>query len=77
MERFWCYAIGFLVALLLVICFTIVKDTVEERKEKRERILKARMQSVFWEEIEKVRPYKIRGLDEYIDQRLAEKEGEF
>ena len=74
MERLWCYAMGFSIAILLVIVFTIVKDTVEERKENRERRLKARMQSVFWESLEKVRPYQIRGLDEYIDQRLAEKE---
>lgn len=76
MERFWCYAIGFCIAILLVFAFTIVKNVVEERKEKSERRLKARMQSVFWESLEKVRPYQIRGLDEYIDQRLAEKEGE-
>lgn len=76
MERFWCYATGFCIAILLVAVFAIVKDEVEERKEKSERRLKARMQSVFWESLEKVRPYQIRGLDEYIDQRLAEKEGE-
>jgi hypothetical protein len=76
MERFWCYATGFCIAILLVVVFIIVKDEVEERKEKSERRLKARMQSVFLESLEKVRPYQIRGLDEYIDQRLAEKEGE-
>lgn len=76
MERFWCYVTGFCIAILLVIAFTIVKDEVAEQKEKSEFRLKARMQSVFWESLEKVRPYQIRGLDEYIDQRLAEKEGE-
>ena len=75
MERFWCYVTSFGIAILLVIAFTIVKDVVEEQKEKSEFRLKARMQSVFWESLEKVRPYQIRGLDEYIDQRLAEKEG--
>ena len=76
MERFWCYVTGFCIAILLVIAFTIVENVVEERKEKSERRLKARMQSVFWESLEKVRPYQIRGLDEYIDSKLAEKEGE-
>ena len=76
MERFWYYLTGFGLALALVAGFLIVKSVVEERKEKSERRLKDRMQSVFWESLEKVRPYQIRGLDEYIDQRLAEKEGE-
>jgi uncharacterized membrane protein YgaE (UPF0421/DUF939 family) len=75
MERFWCYGIGFCIAILLVMVFTIVKSEVEERKEKSERRLKARMQSVFWESLEKVRPYQIRGLDKYIDHKLVEKEG--
>ena len=76
MERFWCYVTGFCIAILLVVVFTIVMSVMEERKETSERRLKARMQSVFWESLEKVRPYQIRGPDEYIDQRLVEKEGE-
>ena len=76
MERFWCCLAGFAIALALVAGFLIAKSVVEERREKSEYRLKARMQSVFWESLEKVRPYQIRGLDEYIDRRLAEKEGE-
>lgn len=76
MGIFWCYATGFCIAILLVVVFTIVEGEVEEHREKSERRLKARMQSVFWESLEKVRPYQIRGLDEYIDQRLEEKDGE-
>lgn len=76
MERLWCFLVGFVVALVLVAGFLIAKSVVEERKEKSERRLKARMQSVFWESLDEVRPYQISGLDEYIDQRLAEKEGE-
>lgn len=76
MEIFWYYLTGFGLALALVAGFLIVKSVVEERKENSERRLKSRMQSVFWESLEKVRPYQIRGLDEYIDKRLAEKEGE-
>lgn len=76
MERFWCYAMGFFVALFLVIVFILVKDEVEERKEAYERRMKFKMQNVFHEELEKVRPFEIRGLDEYIDHKLAEKEGE-
>ena len=76
MERVWCCLAGFAIALALVAGFLIVKSVVEERREKSEYRLKARMQSVFWDSLEKVRPYQIRDLDEYIDQRLAEKEGE-
>ena len=76
MERFWCCLAGFAIALALVAGFLIAKSVVEERRERSEYRLKARMQSVFWESLEKVRPYQIRGLDEYIDRRLAEKEGE-
>ncbi len=76
MDRLICIGIGFVIAVVLVAGFLIAKSEVEERKEKGERRLKARMQSVFWESLENVRPYQIRGLDEYIDQRLEEKEGE-
>ena len=76
MERFWCCLAGFAIALALVAGFLIAKSVVEERRKKSEYKLKARMQSVFWESLEKVRPYQIRGLDKYIDQRMAEKEGE-
>ena len=76
MERFWCYAMGFFVALLLVIVFIRVQEEVEERKKAYERRMKSKMRDVFHEELGKVRPFEIRGLDEYIDQRLAEKEGD-
>lgn len=43
METFWYYLTGFGLALALVAGFLIVKSVVEERKEKSERRLKARM----------------------------------
>ena len=76
MDRLFHIAIGFVTAVVLIAGFLIAKSVVEGRREKNEFRLKARMQSVFWESLEKVRPYQIRGLDEYIDQRLEEKEGE-
>ena len=76
MDRLFHIAIGFVTAVVLIAGFLIAKSVVEARREKNEFRLKARMQSVFWESLENVRPYQIRGLDEYIDQRLEEKEGE-
>ena len=47
-----CWLAGFAVALVLVASLLIVKSELEERKEKSERRLKGRMQSVFLESLE-------------------------
>lgn len=80
MERFWCYLVGFVVALVLVAGFLIVKIVAEEQKAKGECRVKQLAEVVFYEELQKVMGYYPCTLGEFvdkrIDQRLEEKEGE-
>ena len=57
MERFWCYLVGFVVALVLVAGFLIVKIVAEEQKAKGERRVKQLAEVVFCEELQKVMGY--------------------
>lgn len=80
MERFWCYMVGFAVALALVAGFLIVKEKVEDRRNVNElrlkviaeRICNQIIGTLYWRDI---REFDKR-VNELIDQRLAEKEGE-
>ena len=80
MERFWCYLVGFVVALALVAGFLIVKGVVEDKKSVREQ----RMRLIAREECRNVKNniywHNIIGIEKYVDmlvdKRLAEKEGE-
>lgn len=80
MERFWCYLVGFVVALVLVAGFLIVKEKVEDRRNVNElrlkviaeRICNQIIGTLYWRDI---REFDKR-VNELIDQRLAEKEGE-
>ena len=80
MERFWCYLVGFVVALVLVAGFLIVKRVVEEHKEKMERTVKNIAETVFYVEFQKMIGYHPCALGDFVDKRidhkLAEKERE-
>ena len=80
MERFWCYLVGFVVALVLVAGFLIVKEKVEDRRNVNElrlkviaeRICNLIIGTLYWRDIREF----AKSVNELIDQRLAEKEGE-
>ena len=80
MERFWCYLVGFVVALVLVAGFLIVKGMVAEHMEKAERTAKNIAETVFYVEFQKMigcHPCALGDfVDKRIDHKLAEKEGE-
>ena len=80
MERFWCYLVGFIIALVLVAGFLIVKRVVEEHREKAERTAKDIAETVFYVEFQKIIGYHPCSLGDFVDKRidikLAKKEGE-
>lgn len=79
MERFWCYLVGFVVAMVLVAGVLIVKSVVEECMEKAEHKAKHIAETVFYAEFQKMIGYHPCSLGDFVDQRidykLAEKEG--
>ena len=80
MERFWFWLAGFAVPMVLVVGFLIVKEKVEDRRNVNElrlkviaeRICNQIIGTLYWRDI---REFDKR-VNELIDQRLAEKEGE-
>ena len=80
MERFWCCLAGFAIALALVAGFLIVKNVVEDRREKGEHRVKQLAEVVLHEQFRKWTGFHLVDLDKFVDKRidrkLAEKEGE-
>lgn len=80
MERFWCWLAGFAVALALVAGFLIVKEKVEDRRNVNELRLKLIAENIcnriigtlYWRDIKEFDER----VNELIDRKLAEKEGE-
>lgn len=80
MERFWCYLVGFVVALVLVAGFLVVKEKVEDRRNVNELRLNLIAENIcnriigtlYWRDIKEFD----KRVNELIDSRLAEKEGE-
>lgn len=80
MEIFWYYLTGFGLALALVTGFLIVKSVVEERRNVNElrlkviaeRICNQIIGTLYWRDIKEFD----KRVNELIDSRLAEKEGE-
>ena len=80
MERLTNICIGFLIAVVLIAVYFLVKDTVNNHREVNELRLKSIakkecdriMGSIYW--------HNIIGLEQYVnklvDSKLAEKEGE-
>ena len=80
MERLTDICIGFLIAVVLIAVYFLVKDTVNNHREANELRLKSIakkecdriMGSIYW--------YNIIGLEQYVNKlvesKLAEKEGE-
>ena len=79
MERFWCYLVGFVVALVLVAGFLIVKSVVEDRRENGEHRVKQLAEVVCHEQFRKWTGCHLVDLDKFVDKRIdlkqAEKEG--
>lgn len=69
MERFWCYVIGFAIALVLVAGYFIVKNVLEDEMKK---IAQDACKNHFEGVTQYVRDLTV----EIIDRRMAEKEGE-
>lgn len=80
MERLSYIVIGFVVAVVLAVVFLVVKDVIENKKS----LLEQKMLSIARKECLDVKThiywYNIIGLEEHvnqlIDSKLAEKEGE-
>lgn len=80
MERFWCWLAGFAIALVLVAVYCIVKDMANDRREVNELRLKVIAENVcnriigtlYWRDIKEFDER----VNELIDFKLAEKEGE-
>ena len=80
MERFWCYLAGFVLALVLMTMYIVVKNEVEKYKEKVEHRVKQLAEVVLHEQFRKWTGCYLVDLDKFVDKRidrkLAEKEGE-
>lgn len=80
MEGFWCYLVGFAVALVLMTMYIVVKNEVEKYKEKVERRVKQLAEVVLHEQFREWTGCYLVDLDKFVDKRidikLAEKEGE-
>ena len=80
MERLFYIVIGFVVAVVLLFVFMVAKDLLEDHKVKTELRAKAIADRTGREIKQNLCHYHIRDFDdrvnELIDQRLAEKEGE-
>lgn len=80
MDRFSCYLAGFAIALAMVAGFLIVKEKVEDRRNVNElrlkviaeRICNQIIGTLYWRDIKEFDER----VNELIDSRLAEKEGE-
>ena len=81
MERFWCWLAGFAIALALVAVYCIVKDMADDRRKVNELRLKVIAENVcnriigtlYWRDIKEFDER----VNDLINQRLAEKEGEY
>ena len=76
MEGLSCIAIGFVIAVVLIAGFLIVKSELEERKEAQKRMMTRIAEDVYNERSKSLAQY-VRDLTvDLIDHKLAEKEGE-
>lgn len=76
MERLSCIAIGFVIAVVLIAGFLIVKSELEERKEAQKRMMTRIAEDVYNERSKWISSY-VRDLAvDAIDSKLAEKERE-
>lgn len=84
MERLSYIAIGFVIAVVLIVVFFGVKDVVEDVAQHRRRLNQIRMEEIARNECRDIAKalcwYNIVDFDErvktLIDSKLAEKEGE-
>lgn len=80
MERLFYIVIGFVVAVVLLCVYHLVKDGLEDRRQANDARIKSLARGVCLEVTRDMRWYNIREFDErvneLIDSRLAEKEGE-
>ena len=85
MERLFCIGIGFVIAVVLIVVFFGVKDSVEDAAQRRRKLNEIRMKEIARNECRDIAKalcwYNIVDFDERvnepIDSRLAEKEGEY
>ena len=80
MERFWCYLVGFVVALVLMTMYIVVKNEAEKYKKKVEHRVRQIADVVLHEQFHNWTGCYLVDLDKFVDKRidrkLAEKEGE-
>lgn len=80
MERLFCVFAGFLISLVLIFVFMVAKELLEDHRVKTELRAKAIADRTGREIKQNLFYYHIRDFDnrvnELIDSRLAEKEGE-
>lgn len=80
MERLICIGIGFVIAVVLIAGFLVAKDRVEDRRKVNELRLEALAENIcnriigtlYWRDIKEFDER----VNELIDSKLAEKEGE-
>ena len=80
MERLFCIGIGFVIAVVLICVYYLVKDALEDRKASNDIRIKSLATAVCLEITRDIHWYNIKQFDErvseLIDSKLAEKEGE-
>ena len=80
MERSSHIAIGFVIAVVLICVYHLVKDGLEDRRQANDARIKNLARGVCLEVTRDIRWYNINGfeerVEEMIDSKLAEKEGD-
>ena len=80
MERLLCIALGACIAVAIIGAALVVRDALEDRREALDARIKNLARGVCLEVTRDIRWYNINGfeerVEEMIDSKLAEKEGE-
>ena len=79
MERLFHIAIGFVIAVVLICVYHLVKDGLEDRRQANDARIKSLARGVCLEVTRDIRWYNIREFDErvneLIDKKMEENEG--
>ena len=73
MERLSCIAIGFVIAVVLICVYHLVKDGLEDRRQANDARIKSLARCVCLEVTRDIRWYNINGFEERVEEMVDKK----
>lgn len=73
MERLFCIGIGFVIAVVLICVYHLVKDGLEDRRQANDARIKSLARGVCLEVTRDIRWYNIREFDERVNELIDKK----